>query len=287
MKKYKIKSFCKINLTLRVLKKLSNGYHKIQSLITFCQIHDIIYVSKINGFKDKIKFYGKFKSNISKKSNTIKKLLFLLRKKKYLNSQAFKIDIKKNIPHGSGLGGGSSNAANLLNFLNSKMNLKLSNNSKVKIASKIGSDTPISLEKKNTLLTEKNNKILRINRKFGLNILIVYPNIICSTKKIYSNYKKISYKKVKNGHKILLKKNLIDFLKAETNDLEETVIKFYPEVRKIINIIQSQNGCHFSRITGSGSACVGIFSSIKHAILSQKVIRSKFPKYWSVVSKTI
>ena len=287
MKKYKIKSFCKINLTLRVLKKLSNGYHKIQSLITFCQIHDIIYVSKINGFKDKIKFYGKFKSNISKKSNTIKKLLFLLRKKKYLNSQAFKIDIKKNIPHGSGLGGGSSNAANLLNFLNSKMNLKLSNNSKVKIASKIGSDTPISLEKKNTLLTEKNNKILRINRKFGLNILIVYPNIICSTKKIYSNYKKISYKKVKNGHKILLKKNLIDFLKAETNDLEGTVIKFYPEVRKIINIIQSQNGCHFSRITGSGSACVGIFSSIKHAILSQKVIRSKFPKYWSVVSKTI
>ena len=287
MKKYKIKSFCKINLTLRVLKKLSNGYHKIQSLITFCQIHDIIYVSKINGFKDKIKFYGKFKSNISKKSNTINKLLFLLRKKKYLNSQAFKIDIKKNIPHGSGLGGGSSNAANLLNFLNTKMNLKLSNNSKVKIASKIGSDTPISLEKKNTLLTEKNNKILRINRKFGLNILIVYPNIICSTKKIYSNYKKISYKKVKNGHKILLKKNLIDFLKAETNDLEETVIKFYPEVRKIINIIQSQNGCHFSRITGSGSACVGIFSSIKHAILSQKVIRSKFPKYWSVVSKTI
>ena len=125
MKKNKIKSFCKINLTLRVLKKLSNGYHKIQSLITFCQIHDIIYVSKINGFKDQIRFYGKFKNNISKKSNTIKKLLSILREKKYLNSQAFKIDIKKNIPHGSGLGGGSSNAANLLNFLNNKMNLKL------------------------------------------------------------------------------------------------------------------------------------------------------------------
>ena len=287
MKKNKIKSFCKINLTLRVLKKLSNGYHKIQSLITFCQIHDIIYVSKINGFKDQIRFYGKFKNNISKKSNTIKKLLSILREKKYLNSQAFKIDIKKNIPHGSGLGGGSSNAANLLNFLNNKMNLKLTKNSKIKIASKIGSDTPISLEKKNTLLTEKNNKIFRINRKFGLNILIVYPNIICSTKKIYSNYKKISYKKIKNEYKILPKKNLINFLKAETNDLEQTVTKFYPEIRKIINIIQSQNGCHFSRITGSGSACVGIFSSIKHANLSQKVIRSKFPKYWSVVSKTI
>jgi len=287
MKKYKLKSFCKINLTLRVLKKLSNGYHKIQSLITFCQVHDIIYVSKINGLKDKIKFYGKFKSNISKKSNTIKKLLLLLREKKYFKSHAFKIEIQKNIPHGSGLGGGSSNAASLLNFLNTKMNLKLSKNIKMKIANKIGSDTPISLEKKNTLLTKKNNKILRLNRKFGLNILIVYPNIICSTKKIYSNYKKITYKKSKNGYKFLPKKNLINFLKSEANDLEETVTKFYPEIEKIINLIKFQNGCHFARITGSGSACIGIFSNNRYAILSQKLIRSKFPKYWCVVSKTI
>ena len=67
MKKFKIKSFCKINLTLRVLKKLKTGYHNIESLITFCGLHDVILVYKIKGPKDKINFSGKFKSGINKK----------------------------------------------------------------------------------------------------------------------------------------------------------------------------------------------------------------------------
>ncbi len=284
MKNFKIKSFCKVNLSLRILKKLNNGYHKIISLITFCDVHDVMYISKIDGPKDKIRFYGRFKNNINKKFNTITRVLFLLRKKNYLNKQAFKIEVKKNIPHGSGLGSGSSNAADLLNFLNAKLNLKLSKKNKIKIANQVGSDTTISLEKKNTYIRKKDSKILRLNKKFRLNILIIYPNIVCSTKKIYSNYKKNSYKRIKD---FSVKKNLINFLKMENNDLQQTAIQFYPKIRKIIKLIETQKGCYFSRITGSGSACIGIFSNIRYAILSQKLIRSKFPKYWCVVSKTI
>ena len=118
MKKFKIKSFCKINLSLRVLKKLDNGYHNIKSLITFCDLHDVLLISKIKGVNDKITFSGKFKKGISQKSNTIIKVLGLLRKKNFLKKQKFKIKVQKNIPHGSGLGGGSSNAANLLNYFN-------------------------------------------------------------------------------------------------------------------------------------------------------------------------
>ena len=116
MKKFKVKSFCKINLSLRVIKKLSNGYHNINSLITFCDLYDLISISKAKGLKDQISFSGKFKKRIDKMSNTITKVLYLLRKKKLLNNQVFNINIHKNIPHGSGLGGGSSNAADLLNF---------------------------------------------------------------------------------------------------------------------------------------------------------------------------
>ena len=126
MDKFKIKSYCKINLTLKVIKKLSNGYHNITSLITFCSLHDNIEIKKIRNLKDKIIFSGKFKKNIDRKSNTITKVLNLLRSKKLLKNQFFKINIKKNIPHGSGLGGGSSNAADLLNYFNYRLNLKLS-----------------------------------------------------------------------------------------------------------------------------------------------------------------
>ncbi len=287
MKNFKIKSYCKINLSLKVIKKLNNGYHNITSLITFCGLHDIISISKIRNLKDKISFSGKFKGGIDNKSNTITKVLNLLRKNNLLENQSFKINIKKNIPHGSGLGGGSANAASLLNYLNKKMKLKLNKNKVIKLAEQIGFDVPINLEKRNTFLTGKKDKILRLNKKFKLNLLIVYPNLICSTKKIYKKNAKKSLMKPQSFFNEKNNKKLINFLKNENNDLEKTVIKIYPKIKKIIDCIKSQKGCYFSRITGSGSACIGIFSNTRNAIYAQKAIRSKYPKYWCVVSKTI
>ena len=114
MKKYKLKSYCKINLSLRVLKRPDNGYHKIMSLMTFCDLYDVVSITKNNKMKDEVSFTGKFKKGIKNNSNTITKTLNFLRKKKYFKKEYFKINVQKNIPHGSGLGGGSSNAANLL-----------------------------------------------------------------------------------------------------------------------------------------------------------------------------
>ena len=287
MKNFKIKSYCKINLSLRVIKKLNNNYHNIISLITFCDLHDVISISKTKSSKDKISFSGKFKKGINKKSNTVTKILNLLRRAKLLENQTFKINIRKNIPHGSGLGGGSSNAADLLNYFNSKMKLKLSKKKIKQLANQIGFDVPINLERQNTLLTGKKDEILRLNQKFKLNLLIVYPNLICSTKRIYEKNKKISLSTPQSFFCIKNNKKLINLLKNENNDLEEAVIKIYPKVKKIIDYIKSIKGCYFSRITGSGSACIGIFSNMKNAIYARKLIKLKYPNYWCVVSKTM
>ncbi len=287
MKNFKIKSYCKINLSLRVLKKLRSGYHNITSLVTFCTLHDVISVSQIKGLKDNLSFSGKFKKGISIKKNTIKSVLDLLRENKLLKNKAFKIKVEKKIPHGAGLGGGSSNAAYLLKNFNSKMKLKLSKKKISKIAGKVGFDVPINLVKKNTFLTGKKGKILRLNQQFKLNLLIVYPNIVCSTSKIYQKNKTLSLRKYAFSSKINNSIKLINFLKNERNDLEKTVLQIYPKVKKIINVIKSQKGCYISRITGSGSACIGIFSNMNNAINAKKLIKFKYPKYWCVVSKTI
>ena len=287
MKNFEIKSYCKINLSLRVIKKLNNNYHNIISLITFCDLHDVISISKTKSLRDKISFSGRFKKGINKKSNTVTKILNLLRRGKLLENQAFKINIRKNIPHGSGLGGGSSNAADLLNYFNSKMKLKLSKKKIKQLANQIGFDVPINLERQNTLLTGKKDEILRLNQKFKLNLLIVYPNLICSTKRIYEKNKKISLSTPQSFFCIKNNKKLINLLKNENNDLEEAVIKIYPKVKKIIDYIKSIKGCYFSRITGSGSACIGIFSNMKNAIYARKLIKLKYPNYWCVVSKTM
>ena len=93
MKTFKIKSYCKINLFLRVIKKLNNGYHNIMSLITFCDLHDLISISKIRSLDDKISFSGKFKKGIDKENNTVVQILNLLRRTKLLKNRFFKINI--------------------------------------------------------------------------------------------------------------------------------------------------------------------------------------------------
>jgi len=287
VKKYQIKSFCKINLSLRVLKKLNNGYHNVASLITFCGLHDLISINISKKKEDEITFSGKFNKGINKNKNTLTNLLFVLRKKKLLRKNFFKIHIKKNIPHGSGLGGGSANAANLLNFLNIKMNLRLKSKAINKIANQIGFDTASLLKKKNTFFTGNKRELIRLRNSFNLNVLIVYPNVICSTKKIYQKNKSFTLSKIKTNFNINSKKKLIKLLKNEKNDLERIVIKTYPIVGKIVNLIKSQKGCCFSRITGSGSACIGIFYNMKTANNAKVLIKQKFPNFWLATSKTI
>ena len=266
---------------------MKNGYHAINSIITFCNLHDVISITKNKKLNDNITFTGMFKTGINKKFNTITHLLNLLRKDKILVNQFFKINVKKNIPHGSGLGGGSSNAAYLLNYLDDKMKLKLNTKYMNLIANKIGNDVPIILKKKNNFLNGKRGKIVRSNKKFKLNLLIVYPYIVCSTKKIFQSNRKMSSVKLNNPFNSLNKKNLIGYLVKERNDLQETVIRLDPKVKKIIIYIKSLKGCYFSRITGSGSACIGIFSNIKNANDAKRAINLKYPNYWCAVSKTI
>ena len=121
----------------------------------------------------------------------------------------------------------------------------------------------------------------------NLNILLIYPNIACSTKKIYQKNRNFSSSTSQIKSYLNNKKKLINFLVYEKNDLQKTVLKFYPKIKKIIEFVNSQRGCYFSRITGSGSTIIGIFSNVNLAHNTQRLIKLKFPKYWCVVSKTI
>ena len=69
-----IKSYCKINLSLKVLKKIKNGLHNIQSNIVLIDVFDEIKVSKINKSKDEITFKGQFKGLIKKTKIQFQKL---------------------------------------------------------------------------------------------------------------------------------------------------------------------------------------------------------------------
>jgi 4-diphosphocytidyl-2-C-methyl-D-erythritol kinase len=138
----KIKSFSKINLTLRVLKKLKNGMHQVETNSSLINIFDEIKIIKAK--KDEVIFEGEFKKKISSKKNTIVDTLQILRKLGILK-YFYKIIVKKNIPVFAGLGGGTSNSAFLVkHFVKNKINEKLINI----FEKKIGSDFRLFFSKK-------------------------------------------------------------------------------------------------------------------------------------------
>ena len=116
MKIHKLKSYAKINITLNVVGKFKHvKMHKTESIVSFIQLADIIRISEVKLNRHLISFNGKFSKGIPSK-NTVSKVLNLLDEGKYLYGKKYHIKITKNIPQKSGMGGGSMNAATILNF---------------------------------------------------------------------------------------------------------------------------------------------------------------------------
>ena len=115
MRTYRVKSFAKINLALNVTGK-RDLLHKIESIFCFINLHDIITVKQIHSLDHRISYFGKFSKNISI-NNTITNLFKILDQENLIRNKKFQIKINKNIPKQAGLGGGSMNAASILNFL--------------------------------------------------------------------------------------------------------------------------------------------------------------------------
>ena len=282
MRVFLINSYCKINISLRVIKKLKNGLHKINTFITFARIFDQIYLKEIKNTKDKISFYGKFKNKISKSNNTISRILDLLRKNNFIKKIYFEIKVKKNIPTKSGLGGGSMNAASLLTFLVKKYNLRIKQKDLFKLAGKVGSDVIVGLKFQNVFFNSGSNTIKRYKNKLNLFVLLVKPDVNCSTKLIYSKNRQFS-KQYKNKDISKFGK----FLEKDVNDLEKVAFKIYPKIKRLKDYLNIQKKCIFSRMTGSGSVCVAYFKDYKAARKAEINLKNKFPNYWCKLSKAM
>ena len=280
MRKFKIKSYAKINISLGILNKLKSKLHKIESLFTFINLHDEIFIKNINSKNHKIIFYGKFSKGIFK-NNTISKLLKVLEKK--LNGQKYLIKVNKKIPLKSGMGGGSMNASSLFNFLIKSKKLNLSSKEVAKISSRIGSDVIIGLHKNASILYGDGN-IKNLNNKINLYTLLVKPNFGCSSKNIYNHVKSFSNPVFKKNKSININYN---FLSKLRNDLEEPAFRKYPKLKKIKKFMEKLDKILFVNMTGSGSTIVGYFITKKTALNAIKILNKKYKNYWCILSKTI
>jgi 4-diphosphocytidyl-2-C-methyl-D-erythritol kinase len=277
-----LKSYSKINLSLNINKKLKSGLHQIQSYFCLINLYDKIIIKKINKKRDIIIFKGLFFQHINKKNNSISNLLKYLRKSKLI-SDFYSVTTFKNIPVFSGLGGGTSNAAFILKFLLKKK--KITKNIFNKIEKIIGSDLRLFFYKQGFLDNLKNVK--NFKKKQKLVFLLSQPNINYSTSYIYSKVRNYSKKTKFTFYKINTKKKFINHILNNKNELQSIVEKKYPVISKLLTDISNERGCYFSRMSGSGSVCYGLFNSESSAKKALNNVKIKYPKFWFSIAKTV
>ena len=276
-----LKSYSKINLSLNINKKLKSGLHEIQSYYCLINLCDKIIIKKIKKKKDIILFKGPFFKQINKKNNSISNLLNYLRKLKLISSY-YSITTIKNIPVFGGLGGGTSNAAFILKFFLKK---KISKNIFSKIEKLVGSDLRLFFNKQGFL--DGLNKVKTFKKKQKLIFLLSQPKVNCSTSYIYSKVRNYSKKIKFSFQKVNTKKKFINHILCNKNELQLIVEKKYPVISRLLADISTKKGCYFSRMSGSGSVCYGVFSSERTAKKARNKLKIKYPKFWFSIAKTV
>jgi len=241
----------KINLGLSILEKRSDGYHELETCMLPIPFYDILEILPADEFlfqQTGLEILGIAGDNLCEKA-------FCLIQKKYAIPNVL-IHLRKQIPIGAGLGGGSSDGAYVLKGLNDVFELELSDEKLEHLAAELGSDCPFFIKNEAQIATGRGEKLSPINLTMsGFYLVLLNPGIHIGTKEAYagvfSSKKEVSLVK-------LLASPFDDWQKVICNDFESSIFLNHPKIKELKNELVDL-GALYASMSGSGSSVFGIF----------------------------
>ena len=278
-----VKSFAKINISLRVVSKRSDGYHELDSVMVPIELHDSIIISTLKDSGDNFVTVDDFSNGLIHYNLASAGINALA--KKYGFSTKFRVYIHKVIPMQAGLGGGSSNAAFTMKAVNSMLKLNATDEEIIELASPLGADIPFFVKCVPARCKGIGEIMEPIEIKNNYSVLIVKPTSGCSTKEVFAIADKKEYKPVDIDTVVKALKNGDDDLLATAvgNSLEEAATSLVPEIKQIKDTLLA-SGFKIVLMSGSGST---VFALSTDSSLVKKVARSLEDKYTVEVTKII
>ncbi len=266
-----IKSPAKVNLTLEVLGRRSNGYHNIRSVMVPIDLSDILCIELTEDDRVRLSCSG---MDIPQDEDNLAYRAGLLMLEAVGKRRGFQIQIQKTIPVGAGLGGGSSNAASTLLGLNQLLGAQLSRSELMRIAINLGADVPFFVLGRPALATGIGEKLETLDGLPRFWFVLVYPGIPVSSRWAYE---RLNFWLTNPGDHINMPaffRDIRSLGRHMTNDLEKAVLEEYPILRWIKQRLLGE-GAVASLMSGSGSTIYGLFSKRRAAEEAYEQLRKE------------
>ncbi|MDT8401827.1 MAG: 4-(cytidine 5'-diphospho)-2-C-methyl-D-erythritol kinase [Bacteroidales bacterium] len=248
----------KINIGLYVKAKRDDGYHNIESLFYPLCLRDALefVVQEGRGKSDELRTTG-FETNCRMEENLVMKALGLIRGKYTI--PPLRLHLHKAIPPGSGLGGGSSDAAFMLRYLNRHFKLGINDEELTAMALQIGSDCAFFIANKPSFISGRGELIRESSLNLGGKyLLLVYPGININTTQAYTM---VTPRDPGISLEEKIKLPPASWRNNIRNDFQDVIKRVHPHIGDIIDSIYD-HGATYCSLSGSGSAVYGIFDRL-------------------------
>ena len=262
----------KINLSLHLVGQKSDGYHLLDSIVSFVNIGDKISIE--TGKSGELKVAGPFAKDLPRSNHN----LVLKAARLFNNIKLSRITLEKNIPVASGIGGGSADAAATVRLFS-----KFYNKPELSVEKLIslGSDVPVCMQKGIVRMMGVGEEIINLSPAPKVGILLVNPHKALSTAKVFSAVKEKNNSGLNlqgSGGKSL---NLwFDWINSMRNDLTASAIDLIPDIRFILDKLITCDGAKVIRMSGSGATCFALFEDFDLLQDAKLKIMKEFPSFW-------
>lgn len=284
----------KINLALHVTGKRADGYHLLESLVVFTRFGDTIEIASADS--DSLTVDGPFGHDVpADGSNLVLMARDALRSALKISPPAgvnpatgspVSIRLTKNLPVASGVGGGSSDAATTLKLLASLWGVSPDAPVLHEIALSLGADVPMCLAARALVARGAGEELSFIDNLPAIPLVLVNPNVQVSTARVFSALESTDSDPLPPLPKNFDFHSLRNWLDLTRNDLEVPARKLAPSLNQAIRALnKAESG--FSRMSGSGATCFGLFETNNVAKRAAAAIRQRHPDWFVASTRAI
>jgi 4-diphosphocytidyl-2-C-methyl-D-erythritol kinase len=272
------KAPAKINLTLRVFGRRSDGYHEIESLVAFADFGDVLTLR--TDAAEGLEITGPF----GRKSGPIGENLVLKAvaagRERVAGLKAGNFLLEKNIPLAAGLGGGSADAAAALRLVARVNAIALDDPRLMSAARATGADVPVCLHPQARIMRGIGERLSAPIELPVLSALLVNPLVPLATRDVFG---KFAGGRGDDNHADVVPKefnHLIDFLERHDNDLADAARSCAPVIGEILETMRALPGARLVRMSGSGPTCFALFAAQSEGTAAAQKLRAERRDWW-------